>query len=185
MRVKTKLESIETMKRLGLNQFQEVFLNGFDEDKIKAFMDATKVEFYDVRDKTVAASTKTRCLKAAEIIDYCREINLEKFTVSISFRNYLPNQTCVGELCIRGDVVDYLLSHNQTYSPRDMKRDPDYNGTMHLFDRRIRYIKGLQEAIDYAFEHNLLNVIIEFWVFNRPVGINNEKVVLRELRSDY
>lgn len=184
MRIKTKSESIATIKRLGLNQFQEAFFDGFDEDKVKAFLDTTQFEWYDVRDKMTAASPKTKAVRSEEVIEHCKRTNIEKFTVGISFRNYEKNHICVGEMNIHGDTIDYFLS-NSVCSPRELLKNPDHSGVTDIFDKKLHYIKGLQEAIDYAFEHELFDVIIEFWVFNIPVGIKNEKVVIRELRSDY
>lgn len=153
MRIKTKLESIEAIKRLGLNQFQEIFLTEVDESKINSFMQETGLEWYDVRDKTVAASPKAKKLMAGEVIAYCKENKMEKFTVSISFNNYREQCVCVGEMCIRNDSIDYFIS-NKVCSPRDLLKNPDYSGTADIFDKKLKRIKGLQAAVDYAFEHD-------------------------------
>lgn len=185
MRIKSKIESLEAIKKLGLNQFYEIFLNGFEEQKIKLFLEDTKAEWYTIRDKTTAASPKAKTVKLDEVIDYCRGANIDKFTVCVSFRNYREHQICVGEIRIHGDTIDYFLSNNPTYSPRDLLKDPDHSGTSSIFDKRLRRIKGLEIAMDYAFEHNLVNVIVEFFVFNCNVGTKNEKIIIDELRTDY
>ena len=176
---------MSAIRNLGLNQFPEILLSEVDEPKIKSFMEETGVELYDFRDKTKSASPKKKIVSRDEVIDYCKEADIAKFTVSVSFRNYKENQICVGELHIHDNVVDYFLSNNSDYSPRDLLKDPDHSGTLPIFDKKIRRVKGLQEAIDYALEHNLVNMIVEFWTFDIPVGIKKEKIVIRELRTDY
>ena len=185
MKIRTKAESMKAVKALGVNQFPEILLTEVDEEKIKSFLEETKSEWYDFRDKTKSASPKARCLKPNEVIDYCKEADVAKFTISVSFRSYKEHQVCVGELHIHGDMVDYFLSNNPEHTPRDLLKDPDHSGTAHLFDKKLQYIKGLQTAIDYAFEYNLIDMIVEFWVFSCPVGIKSEKIVVRELRIDY
>lgn len=184
MRIKTKAESMRAIEELGLNHFPEVLVEGVDEAKIKKFLGETKAEWYDIRDKTVSASPKARVVRFDEVIAYCKEADIKRFTVSISFRNYQKQHVCVGELNIHDDMVDYFLS-NTVCSPRELLKAPDYSGSMSLFDRKLRYIKGLQAAVDYALIHELFNIIVEFWVFSCPVGLKNEKVVVRELRTDY
>ena len=185
MKIRTKAESVKAVKTLGVNQFPEILLTEVDEEKIKSFLEETKSEWYVIRDKTVVASSKVRSVKPNEVIDYCKEADISKFTIGVSFRDYKKYHICVGELHIHGDTVDYFLSNNPDYSPRDLLKDPDHSGTAHLFDKKLRYIKGLQTAIDYAFEYNLIDMIVEFSVFSHPVGIKNEKVVIWELRTDY
>lgn len=37
----------------------------------------------------------------------------------------------------------------------------------------------------YIVSHNLKNVIVEFALFNKEVGIKEEKVIVYELRTNY
>ena len=39
--------------------------------------------------------------------------------------------------------------------------------------------------INYIVIHNLYDVIVEYVVYDKPVGFNNDKVLITELRSDY
>ena len=186
IRIRNKLESLQAIKNLKLNQFPEIFLDSLDEAKINKWLLENKAEYYTIRDKITPASPKHNpAAKFDEVINFCKENKMEKFTVSVSSHNYRDNKVCVGEVMIHDEVIDYIISNNPNYIIRDVYKDFDYNGTASLFDRKLKYIKGLQEALDYIVRHNLFNIIVEFIVFNCPVGINNEKVVIGELRTDY
>lgn len=185
MRIKTKIQSVEIINKLGLNQLPGILLERYDEPKLKSFLTNNKAAFYVVRDKTVAASPKLKMVKFDEVIEYCKKCEIEKFTVEVALYNYFNAQILVGEINIQGDKIDYILSNNSNFTLRDCYQAPDYNGTSDIFDKKLQRIKGFEKIIDYAFEHNLFNVIIEFSVFNRPIGIKNENIVIWELRTDY
>jgi len=52
-------------------------------------------------------------------------------------------------------------------------------------DDKLWEVPGFNDLIKYVIEHNLKDTIVEFVVFNHNVGVNNEKVLIVELRSDY
>ena len=54
-----------------------------------------------------------------------------------------------------------------------------------IFNNKIKYIKGLDEVISYIFKHFLFDIIIEFCVYDIPLGIYKENVVIFEVRTDY
>lgn len=185
MRIKNKIESMEKINKLGLNQLPGVYLDEFDEKKLKEFLVTNPAKFYVVRDKAIAASPKTRRVKLDELVDYCKESKIEKFAVEVALYNYCENQVLVGEIHIHGDTIDYILSNKSHFTLRDCYGNPDYNGTTDIFDKKLQHIKGFKEIMDYAFKHRLLDVIIEFSVFDCSVGIKDENIVIWELRTDY
>ena len=184
MKIKNKIESMALIRELGCNHLPEIFLPKFDREKIQNFLDNTRAEIYIVRDRAVAASPKAKDLKPDEVIDYC-ESNMDKFSVCVSQYNYRKYQVCVGEIHIHGDTIDYIVSNNPELNIRNMLGCPDYNGTTDIFDKKLRRIPGMDEIICYIMEHNLVDIIVEFTVFNQPVGIKNEKICIWELRTDY
>lgn len=112
LRIKTKIQSVEIINKLGLNQLPGILLERYDEPKLKSFLTNNKATFYVVRDKTVAASPKLKMVKFDEVIEYCKKCEIEKFTVEVALYNYFDAQILVGEINIQGDKIDYILSNN-------------------------------------------------------------------------
>lgn len=186
MRIKTKLESIKAIEELGLNRLPKISLAIYDEFKIQSFLDTYLSEFYVIRDNNASNSPLFKILKSNEAISYCQSNKMVNFSIGVAA--YYPNtsQILTGDICIHNNMmVDYIISNNPNYTTRDVLKDPDYNGYSNLFDKKLKKIRGLKEIVDYIFEYELFNIIVEFAVFNRPIGINNEKVVIWELRTDY
>jgi hypothetical protein len=185
--IKNKIESMKVIRQMNLNIFPDIYLNGFDEVKISKFLEETDAKHYVTRDKSVAMSPFVIHLKREEVMEFCRTCNMEKYTLTVSpFED--GSQVAVGEVVIHSDNrIDYLISHNSSYTPRELYRDPDFVSTTleDVFDKRIKHIKGLGEIVDYIFENGLIGVIVEFSFFNKPVGIKGERIVIWELRTDY
>ena len=79
----------------------------------------------------------------------------------------------------------FLASDNPNYNTRGVLKDPKWNISTDFFDRRIKYVPNIDKIIDYIFEHNLFNVVIEFAVYPERVGKKNEFVAIFELRTHY
>jgi len=187
MKIMNKIESLNKIKELGLNQLPEQLFNCLDEKAIEKFVTTYKAEFYAVRDKSVAMSPKHKLnVPFFEVTKYCKENDLTKFTLNVSSINYTNNQICCGEILIHDNFdIDYILSNNPKFSIRDCYAFPDYKGTTNLIDKFSKHVKGFDDIIDYAIKYNLIGVIIEFTVFDVPLGKNNEKIVVWELRTAY
>jgi len=52
-----------------------------------------------------------------------------------------------------------------------------------LKERREPSIPGLTEAIDFIVKHELFNIYVEISVFEIPVGIKRENIIIWELRN--
>ena len=115
-----------------------------------------------------------------EIDDY----NL--FTINVSSANYVENQILVGEIEILSNGEVYAtLSVNPKASVRDALRHPTFNFKTDIFDKRLNEIPSFDLIYCYIVEHNLQDIIVEFSLFNKEVGIKSEKIVVYELRTNY
>ena len=184
-KIKNKQESMKYIKELNLNTLPEKYFEGFDEEKIRKFIEKYPAEFYAVRDKEKAASTKHKlAVPASEVVEYCKDLN--KYTVNVSSYCYRKNQICVGEILIYDNMdIEYIVSNNPEFSVRDAYSKPDYKGKTDIYNKKLSKIKGMDIIIDYILLNNLTNIIVEFTVFNCRVGKNNENVVIWELRNEY
>ena len=185
MIIKNKIESMEVIKKLKLNVLPIQYFERYYEEEIKEFMAKYPAKYYAVRIANCAMSNKHRLsVPQDELLEYCK--NLTKFTINVSSFCYKENQIICGEIKIYKDMkIEYIVSNNSNYSVRDCYSDPDFSGQTDIYDKKIKNIKGFDTIIDYIFKYNLFDTIVEFTVFNCDVGLNNEKVVIYELRTDY
>lgn len=184
MKIKNKIESSQKIEELKLNKFPEEIFKSREESKVIEFINKYPAKYYAIRDKAKSrgvfklAVTKEDILK--EIKDY------ELFSINVSSTNYKDNQVLVGEIEILSNSEIYLtLSKRPAYSVRDAISYPDYNFKTDIFDKRLNEIEYFDYLYKYILKNNLLDTIVEFSLFNIKVGINNENIVIYEIRTDY
>lgn len=66
-----------------------------------------------------------------------------------------------------------------------LKEYPEFNYNTNIFDKKLDCIPCFNEIYRYIVEHNLINVIVELAVYDRPIGINHEKIVVFEIRTEF
>ena len=108
------------------------------------------------------------------------------FTINVSSANYVNNQLLVGEIeFLSNNEVYATLSIDPTASVRDALRNPTFNLKTDIFDKKLNKIPHFDYIYQYITNNNLQNVIVEFALFNKEVGIKKEKVIVYELRTHY
>lgn len=108
------------------------------------------------------------------------------FSINVSSANYVDNQILVGEIeLLSNNEVYATLSVDSTASVRDALKKPTFNLKTDIFDSQLNKIPGFDFLYNYITTKNLKDVIIEFSLFNKKVGIFNEPIVIYELRTDY
>jgi len=184
-KVYNKSESSKLIKTLKLNEFPKVILNKFSHEILEDFISKYPANYYAVRDMSKANSKLFNlAVKKNNLLDYCK--HMEQFYINVSSYNYNRNQLCVGEIKIDTNYnLSLTISTNQDFSARDAVKFPDYNMVTDIYDKRLNKISGLNQIIEYIFKHNLFNLIIEFSCFDKKVGINNENIIIYELRTEY
>lgn len=184
MKIKTKLESYNKIKELDLNRLPEEIFTEKQLDSVKDFLDMYPAEYYAIRDKSKAGGVFKLAVKKQDIWDEIKGYKL--FSINVSSINYSKNQLLVGEIMIGKDAVVWaILSKNPNYSVRDAIRKPDYNLSTNLFDKTLDEIPGFNQIYEYIVKNKLMNTIVEFAYFDIPVGVNNENIVVYEVRTDY
>ncbi len=185
IKISNKLESINYINKFKLNKFADCLFKENESDKVLKFLSDNNVKYYALRDKSRVKSNYFNLKVKKE--DILNEIqNLKLFTLNVSSYNYKENQLLVGEILLKSDGSIYLLaSKNKDFSLRDVEINPDYNLNTDINDKKLKYIIGLKEIINYIINKKLEDIIVEFTVFDTEVGINNEKVIIWELRTNY
>ena len=185
MVIKDKMESMEMIKTLKLNELPLQYFENYNKKNVLQFINKYPAKYYAVRIKHQCMSDKHKYnVLKEELFSYCKK--LTNFTINISSLCYKENQILCGEIRIYKNMeIEYIISSNPCYSVRNCYNNPSFVGKTDIYDKKIKQINGFDITIDYIFKYNLFNTIVEFSVFDCNVGINNEKVVIYELRTDY
>ena len=184
MKISNKIESYEKIMELDLNRFPEKVFKANQIDEVKDFILKYPANYYAIRDKSKAGGIFKLAVKQEDIFNEISGYDL--FSINVSSFNYVDNQLLVGEIYISNNDVSAILSTNGRYSVRDALRNPDFNFVTSIFDDEVlNNVPYFDNVYKYIVEHKLQNVIVEFAYFNKPIGINNENIIIYELRTEY
>lgn len=184
MIISSKLESIKKISELGLNKFPEQLFTENEQERVKNFISTYPAKYYAIRDKLKVDGDFKLKVPANEILAEIQHYQL--FTINVSSANYVESQILVGEIQILSNGEVYTtLSVDSSASVRDAIMNPAFNLKTDIFDKKLNSIPHFDLIYQYIVEHNLQNVIVEFALFDENLGINNEKVIIYELRTHY
>ena len=184
MQINNKIESYNKIVELNLNRFPEKIFKQGQQDLIKDFIKKYPAEYYAIRDKSKAGGVFKLKVTADDLLK--ETYGYEKFSINVSSYNYIKNQLLVGEIFFTRDgFVAGTLSQNPSYSVRDALKNPDYNFKTNIFDKYIDEIPCFDKIYEYVSKHQLFDIIVEFACFDISVGVNNENIVVYEIRTSY
>lgn len=184
MIIKSKLESINKINELGLNKFPEQLFRKNEETKVQEFIEKYPANYYAIRDKSKAGGIFKLKVDYDKVLEEIKDYNL--FTINVSSANYVDNQLLVGEIeFLSNGEVYAILSINPAASVRDAIQNPTFNLKTDIFDKRLNKIPHFDFIYQYIMNNNLQDIIVEFALFNKEVGIKKEKVIIYELRTHY
>lgn len=184
MFIKNKLESMKKISKLGLNKFPEQLFKAGEQEKVREFLTCYPAQYYAIRDKSKAGGIFKLKVAANDVLAEINDYDL--FTINVSSANYVENQLLVGEIQILSNGEVYAtLSVDPTASVRDALRNPTFNLKTDIFDKKINKIPHFDLIYGYIITHNLQNVIVEFALFDKKIGIRKERIIVYELRTHY
>ena len=184
MKITNKVESFNKIIELGLNKFPEQLFKSNEEEKVKKFLKKYPANYYAIRDKSKVRGIFKLKVEFDKVLEEIKEYEL--FTINVSSINYIENQLLVGEIEILSNNEVYAtLSTNPNASVRDAISNPTFNIKTDIYDKKINEIPYFDDIYEYIVSHNLKDVIVEFALFDKEVGINNKKIIIYELRTHY
>jgi hypothetical protein len=183
MYIRNKQESYEMIKKLNLNLTNEVVFQKGQYEQVKVYLDNNPWKYYVLRDKKNSGSKLHRYkLTYDEVLQYIGEYNI--FSVAESSLNFEEHRILCGEMQIDRDWNLAACLHDICIgSVRDCVAVPKYLLSFNVLDGYEPRINGLKQAIDYIFIHELFHVVVEFSLFDIPVGRNKENIIIWELRN--
>lgn len=184
MKVINKIESSKKILELDLNRFPEQIFKCSQRAGIKNFIESYPAKYYAIRDKSRSSGVFKLKVESQDIMSEVEGYDI--FSINVSSYNYVQDQLLVGEIVICDSTVSAILSTNKEYSVRDAIRDPDFNFITSIFDDKLlNEIPCFDKVYEYIVKHELQNVIVEFAYFSKNVGINNDNIIIYELRTHY
>lgn len=185
MIIKNKLQSMNKINELGLNKFPEQLFKRNEEKKVLEFLKNYPAQYYAIRDKSKSGGVFKLKVDFDKVLKEIEDYDL--FSINVSSANYVDNQLLVGEVeFLSNNEVYATLSVEPSASVRDALSKPDFNIKTDIFDNKlISSIPHFNIIYNYVIEHDLKDVIVEFAIFNKHVGIKKEKIIVYELRTHY
>ncbi|MCI8347739.1 MAG: hypothetical protein HFJ12_07360 [Bacilli bacterium] len=185
MIVSNKLESIKLIKELKLNSFPEKLFHRDEIDEVKKFLLKYPAEFYAVRSKEII-NCKENNFKVSkdDVLNEIKKHNL--FTINVSPYNYIDNFVLIGDIKIgKNNDVWFIGSTNLNFTGKMAEQNPDFNFSTDIFDKKLNKVPRFDLIYSYIVDHNLIDVIVEFAIYDKPVGIYDEPVVVFEIRTGF
>lgn len=180
--IKNKQESDFKIKKLGLNRMLEGVFTKETIVELPNFLNAYPYPFYNLRDKSVSGGKFLYKVTAEDILKQSKNYNVFSVYESLALADE--------KLVLQGDIKlskDFTLisslSDIKGISNRIAMQNPIYQLDLDLKEKKEPEIKGLNKVIDYIVEHELFEMIVEFSLFDIPVGINHENIIIWELRN--
>ncbi len=183
--INNKLESIKKIKELKLNTFPEQLLKKGEEDKVLEFVNKYPADYYALRDKSKIGGTFKLNVKKNNLLEEIKDYEL--YTINVSSINYAENQIMEADIEVKrnGDIY-VTISKNPESNVRDNIEDIYMSLKTDIFDDRVlNKIPEFDYIYSYLYKHNLFDVLVEFSLFDKPLGINNERIIIWELRTHY
>ena len=183
MKILSKKHSSEVIKNLNLNRVPEIVLSAYDQQSIIQFCKKYPSTKYILRD----VDNPSGAYFFGKNVDECLESAKKyvgNFSLGISCFSY-KNIVLLGEILLTKNGVTIVATDDGEVHHRNVYQKAIINTTTTLDNDKLWDVDGVETLIQYLVEHNVYDVIVEFVVYDQPVGVNNHKVLVVELRSDY
>lgn len=181
-KILNKQQSNEEIIKRDLNRIEIKIFNGNEIDLLTMYLEESNHAYYNLRDmsssmgKFLYKQTKEQILLHSQ--------NYKQFSVyeSLCFADEF--------LVLQGDVfindqfeLIASLDDRKYISNREATKNPKYSLSLDLKELKEPNIKGLTEIINYITKHELFGCYVEFSIFDIPVGIHKENIIIWELRN--
>lgn len=185
MKIHNKLESIKIIEKLQINTFPEKLFKKDNIKEIKEFLEKYPADFYAIRSKEIVGYKKNNFkVPRDKVLSEIKKFNL--FTINVSSYNYTSNLILIGDIFIgSNNEIWFIGTTNQNFTGKMAEQKPEFNYKTDIFDKRLDKIPGFDLIYHYIIEYNLIDVIVEFAIYDEPLGIYNEPVIIFEIRTEF
>lgn len=181
--IKNKDNSEKLIRKMNLNRLLRVEFNKEEIDKVKEFIDNSDCQYYSIRSRIKSSGKFYYKIAPDDVLNKVKDF--ESFVLSESLveadQKYLILQ---GSIQIFDDWT-CIASLNDTKGQPNREADdiPKYKLFFNIIDDYEPDIRGLKRIIDYYVTHELFNLVLEFSIYDIPIGINKENIIVWEIRD--
>lgn len=180
--VRTKEESRELIKKLGLNTVPEIFVNKNRLVEIQNFFKENKADLYVIRHAN-KINAHYAYVKSYEEYLQAKSDFLEDIIVAVSVNAY-KNKILLGAIQVDRDLIRICATTNENLDHRTMyDGSAEFNFETDFCDKKLNKIPQIDFLLLYVQKHNLYGLTIEFTIYDKPVGSNGETILINELRN--
>jgi hypothetical protein len=181
-RITTKKASKEYMEKNGLNYFPDLFVEKNDIQSIREFLISNEAPLYIIRDGNRPQSP----FFFFETMDQCVRY-LDHFSdtviIAVSVNAYKKNKIILGTIEICSDGQVFLTASTQPdCDHRSIFVVNDFNLNCSIMDKRLDRVPEFDTIYQFLVEHGLIDVIVEYTIYNIDVGIKHQRIVIQEVR---
>lgn len=182
----SKSMSDEFLACSGVNTIiEKVFDSNSTLQDVCKFLNSYDCDLYTMRDKSNIGSV--HFIYGATKGEVIRNISnfRGKFSIFESLSNYDKNNLVLqGEIFVGSDMgVIASLDNRKAISNREAMLKPSYNFKFSLMERKEPRLQGFSYVLNYIFEYSLIDLVVEFSLYNVKVGKNRENIIIWEVRN--
>lgn len=171
------------IKALNLNRLTSLLVTqSTPREEVEAYLDSG-IKSFCLRDSSSAMGNFQYDLSKEQVLKSLADYSCA--TISECMKDADVNLVLQGEIQITKDFeVMATLDDKKGISNREAMKAPTFP-RLHfdLKECREPSIRGLTTVLDYIIEHELIDVIVEFTLFNEPVGLHRQPIIIWELRN--
>ncbi len=186
--IKDKKDSVMKMKELRLNYFPLDVFKVDDIKGIESFFNDNPSNEYVLRSANKAKGEFFFVKNFEEAVDKLHYFE-DEVTVCVSYNEYNEDIILLGDIIVHKDFdresIDLTARTDSEATHRNIYEKPEYNLHTSIEDDNFWKIPGIAKLMRYISDNELYNVIIEFAVYDCPLGVNHQNVVISELRTGY
>ena len=180
---KTKAESRELIKKLNLNTVPEIFIDKSDINSMKSFFSSYIEELYIMRDAEHSSAKYYYVHNLNECIEAANNFS-GTIILAVSINTY-KNKILLGaiEVSEKCDRVKICATTDSTKDHRTMYNNPEFDLDVDIFDKQLNNIPEFDSVYSYICNNKLLDQTVEFTIYDKNVGTNNERILINEVRN--
>jgi len=186
MELNAKVQAVLDLKRRNLNNLNQEIVYCNDIENIKSFVKNNPAPEYCMRDLDSPMGQYFFAKDFEQIIEFSKNYD-ERFLLCVSARSYVDQLVLLGDIRVdkENNIVDLTARTDKSATHRNIYENPEFRLHTTLDDDKLWDVPGFLPLIDYISKNSLFNMIVEFGVYNIPLGTKNEKVAIYEIRTNY
>lgn len=180
--IKTKEQSKNKIVALDLNRVPEIFIGKSDKKRMSEFFAKHVEDLYIVRDADHSSGAYYYVRTAEECFEKAQNFS-GRVIVAVSVNTY-KNKVLLGAVEITGTSVRICATTNEILDHRTMYNgQAEFDFCTDIFDKRLSDVPEFDFLYAYIISHRLDGYTVEFTIYDKPVGLKKEKIIINEIRN--